>query len=351
MSGASTRRGPDDRADAPHRSPSSRSHDGSHVIRPDLQSAAAHLGASPLTRFAPSPTGYLHLGHVVNAIYVWGLAHALGGSVLLRVEDHDRVRCRPEYESALRDDLQWLGILDLPTTAPGWHRQSTRDALYRDALERLGRLYHVYACDCSRRQVGGPRYSGRCRDRQVPRGPGTGLRVAIAPGWESFDDLRCGPQRQEPSEDCGDLLVRDRDGHWTYHFAVAVDDLLQGVSLVIRGEDLLSSTGRQLRLTSMLIAAGVAPPRRLLYLHHPLIHDARGHKLSKSTGATGVRELRRQGLSPAEVIGRAVVAAGLRARPDPLAATDLGQLFESGQDQAVQSHPKTSRRSAPSVSQ
>ncbi len=112
-----------------------------------------------LTRYAPSPTGHLHLGHVVNAIYVWGLARAAGGRVLLRMEDHDRIRCRPEYEASILDDLAWLGF------APdeGLHplvRQSDRNDVYRDALERLRRTHHVYACDCSRTRIAGEQYDG-----------------------------------------------------------------------------------------------------------------------------------------------------------------------------------------------
>src|SRR5262245_33845733 len=120
---------------------------------------------SPITRFAPSPTGYLHLGHVVNAIYVWGVAGALGGAVLLRLEDHDRTRCRPEFEAAILEDLAWLGFI-----APGPHgtrtelsRQSNRHAIYQRALERLRQSCPVYACDCSRADIKGERYSGRCR--------------------------------------------------------------------------------------------------------------------------------------------------------------------------------------------
>src|SRR5687767_14885550 len=131
-----------------------------------------------LTRFAPSPTGYLHLGHVVNAVYVWGLARALGGRVLLRVEDHDRIRSRPEYERALLDDLDWLGLEpDLGLTAelrsgPSDYRQSDRQERYREALAALAATDALFGCDCSRRDLDGEaggavnretRYPGRCR--------------------------------------------------------------------------------------------------------------------------------------------------------------------------------------------
>src|SRR3954454_3337369 len=121
----------------------------------------------PLTRFAPSPTGYLHLGHVVNAIYVWGVAKALGGRVRLRVEDHDRIRSRPEYERALLEDLDWLGF----AADEGRHpldRQSDRSTVYQGALQQLAAEHHVYACRCSRKEIGGERYDGRCRNSDSP---------------------------------------------------------------------------------------------------------------------------------------------------------------------------------------
>jgi glutamyl-tRNA synthetase/glutamyl-Q tRNA(Asp) synthetase len=285
---------------------------------------------SPVTRFAPSPTGYLHLGHVVNAIYVWGVAGALGGAVLLRLEDHDRTRCRPEFEAAILEDLAWLGFI-----APGprgtireLSRQSNRHAIYQRALERLRKACPVYACDCSRAEIKGERYSGRCRDRHVPERPGVGVRVHMPETVERFDDLLLGPLEQQPARQCGDLLLRDRDGHWTYQFAVTVDDLDQGVTLVIRGADLVSSTGRQRSLARSLLKAGACDSRPLpVYLHHPLVLGADGKKLSKSTGAAGVRAMRQRGLSPSEVIGAAAVAAGLIATPVPIPANNVVTLF------------------------
>ena len=274
-----------------------------------------------LTRYAPSPTGHLHLGHVVNAIYVWGLARAVGGRVLLRMEDHDRIRCRPEYESSILDDLAWLGF----EPDAGLHpllRQSDRDDLYRDALEGLRRTHHVYACECSRKHIAGERYDGFCRDRGLPPASGRGLRVQVGDGVETFEDLLLGAIEQEPARQCGDLLLRDRDGNWTYQFAVTVDDMAQGITDVIRGEDLASSTGRQLRLRQMLGGAG-----RPRFAHHPLIRKPGGEKLSKSAADTGVRELRQSGLAPEEVIGQAAAAIGLISELTPVAAQRVADLF------------------------
>ena len=228
-------------------------------------------------------------------VEVWGETRRLGGRVLLRIEDHDRQRSRPEFEVALLEDLAWLGFeADAPPV-----RQSERAAIYEEALDRLRRHGLIYACDCSRAAV----YPGTCRERGLAGGPGVGLRVRLDPSVERFVDLRLGPQEQHPATHCGDLLVRDRDGNWTYQFAAAVDDFVQGVTLVIRGVDLLSSTGRQVQLARLLGRA--APPA---FLHHPLIMKSAEQKLSKSDGDTGVRELRAKGWTPAEVVEAAKAA-------------------------------------------
>jgi glutamyl-tRNA synthetase/glutamyl-Q tRNA(Asp) synthetase len=292
------------------------------LLRPNLARLASAVGSSPLTRFAPSPTGYLHLGHVVNAIYVWGLARALNGRVLLRVEDHDRIRCRPDYERALLEDLAWLGFepdLGLDPLL----RQSDADRIYEEALAGLREAAHVYACECSRKDIGGERYDGRCRGRRLEPGHGRGIRVQLENGDEVFDDALLGSQTQTPAEQCGDLLARDRDGHWTYQFAVTVDDFRQDVTLVIRGADLASSTGRQLLLARMLGRRN-AP----VFLHHPLIHDGLGEKLSKSAGDAGVRELRAAGLTAPEVIGIAGARVGLLNPGDAIHARDVVHLFQ-----------------------
>jgi glutamyl-Q tRNA(Asp) synthetase len=305
----------------------------------DLARLAARLPARPLTRFAPSPTGYLHLGHVANAIWVWGLARALGGRVLLRLEDHDRGRCRPEYESALLDDLEWLGLVpDVGAVAdlgrgPSPFRQSDACESYEAALARLASHAGVFACDCSRKDLAREGdvlneetpYTGRCRSRGLARAPGRGVRLRVDGGVERFDDARLGPREQMPATQCGDLLLRDRLGQWTYQFAVAVDDLRHGVNLVVRGEDLLESTGRQLLLARLLGRA--APP---VFLHHPLIRKPGGEKLSKSSGDTGIRELRAAGVAPAQVLGRAALLTGLRAIEVPLAPGELANLFGTG---------------------
>lgn len=265
------------------------------------------------TRFAPAPTGYLHLGHVVNAIEVWRAARARGACVLLRIEDHDRTRCRPEYEAAIREDLAWLGF------APDGEvpRQSERAARYAEVLASLEARGLAYPCACSRRDIAAltgdefneeARYPGTCRNRAVDPASTPARRVRMDPGVETFTDLRLGPQSQSPADQCGDVLVRDRNGNWTYQFCVAVDDFDQGITLVVRGEDLLASTGRQLRL-ARLIGRHAMPE----FLHHTLVRKPGGAKLSKSDGDTGVRELRAAGLDAAGVVARAGALAQVAA--------------------------------------
>ncbi len=308
------------------------------TTRPDLAALRRALPASPLTRFAPAPTGFLHLGHVVNAVYAWGLARALGGRVLLRIEDHDAERCRPEYERALLDDLDWLGfVADVHPTgafrgaAACEARQSDRTAVYAAAAASLGARGLVYGCTCSRADVasasqtvvdGERRYPGTCRDRRVAPGEGVGWRLRIDGGEEGFVDALSGPQVQRPDEQCGDVLIRDRRGNWTYQFVAAVDDHRQGVDLVVRGFDLLPSTGRQIRIARL---DGRARPAT--FAHHALVMKSPTQKLSKSDGDAGVRDLRAAGLSAADVIGRAAQAVGLIDAPASIGANDVETLF------------------------
>ena len=140
------------------------------------------------------------------------------------------------------------------------------------------------------------RYRGNCRNRKLPLASGIGWRLRIDPGSETFSDARLGTQHQEPASQCGDLLLRDKSGNWTYQFAAAVDDYDQGINLVVRGVDLLASTGRQLRVARLL---GRTTPA--VYLHHPLIMKSPDQKLSKSDGDSGVRDLRARGWTPDQV--------------------------------------------------
>jgi glutamyl/glutaminyl-tRNA synthetase len=301
----------------------------------------SRLLKDPITRFAPAPTGDLHLGHIVNAVYVWGLARTMAGRVLLRIEDHDRQRARLEAERLMLDDLDWLGFTSDIHASEDYRRgrcdgrQSERDGIYRDALAPLIAAGLVYGCRCSRASQPGrapgagaaahvteQRYAGTCREAGIPLEDGVGWRLRLEPGIEAFDDGLLGAQQQDPLAQCGDLLLRDRLGNWTYQCVAAIDDAVQGVTLVVRGHDLLSSTGRQIRLARLI---GRQTPA--VFVHHPLIMKSATQKLSKSDGDSGVRDLRATGWSAADVIGRAASLAGLTSEPRPLTVGELPGLF------------------------
>jgi glutamyl-tRNA synthetase/glutamyl-Q tRNA(Asp) synthetase len=271
------------------------------------------------TRFAPSPTGYLHLGHVVHALWVWGVARHLGAEVILRLEDHDRTRCRPEYGAALLDDLEWLGLrpsqptIDSLRSGRSDFRQSDCKEVYVQQLELLKRHAHVYACDCSRKRISERtgevgeelRYDGHCRHRNLPFTALHSIRVQLPEEEVFFEDLLLGPQTQHPASQCGDLQLRDNQGNWSYQFCVVVDDLRQEVNLVVRGMDILKSTGRQILLARML--GREAQPQ---FLHHPLLVDAQGRKLSKRDFDEDIHGMFLMGLPAEQVIGQAVWLAG-----------------------------------------
>jgi glutamyl-Q tRNA(Asp) synthetase len=275
------------------------------------------------------------MGHAVNAVFVWSIARAFGGSVLLRIEDHDGRRARDVFDAAIRDDLAWLGLepdnIALGLLSP--LRQRTDVAAYDTALAALLARGVAYACRCSRREIAaqgaeasehGDRYPGTCRRSEVPLTETPARRVQIGDRAVVFDDLRHGLQTQIPAQQCGDVLVRDRHGQWTYQFAVTVDDFRQNVDVIIRGDDLLPSTGRQLLLAE-LVGRTAAP----LVLHHPLVMHADGAKLSKSRGHTGLSELRAAGWRASAVLGHAAWLGGLQSAPTPLTAVDLASLWQA----------------------
>ena len=248
--------------------------------------------------------------------------------MLLRIEDHDRQRCRPEYDAEILEDLAWLGfVADL---GPVRQTDPDAEAAYGAAIARLDTDGLVYGCDCARstfatwaeahgRAWHGPGCPGGCRARRLGDAAPT-LRVDLGDGEESWDDALAGP-RAGPVSPAGDLVVRDRHGNWTYGFCVVVDDLRQGVELVVRGRDLFHATPAQIRLARVL-GRSILPT----FLHHLLIHRPDGSKLSKSSGDTGVRELRAAGLSAPAIIGRAAAAVRLLEAPIDVRAIDVVTL-------------------------
>ena len=266
------------------------------------------------TRFAPSPTGLLHRGHAFSAVTAWRMARERGGRFILRMEDIDTTRCRPEFEAAILEDLAWLG---LDWDGPVW-RQSQRTPVYRAALDRLVEIGVAYPCFCSRSDIAaavaaphgpeGPVYPGTCRhlspdERARRRATETSawrLDVAAAlaiTGPLTWHDRHAGLQQADPLAG-GDIVVARRDVGTAYALAVVVDDAAQGVTDVVRGVDLFEATHVQRLLQALL---GLPTPR---YHHHPLILGADGKRLAKRDAGETLRALRENGMQPAEVISR-----------------------------------------------
>ena len=277
----------------------------------------------PVFRFAPSPNGYLHLGHALSALINADRAKAAGGRLLLRIEDIDAARCRPEYEAAIYADLAWLGLAwEQPV-----RRQSEHYDDYRAALAKLDAMGLVYPGFESRAEIaalvaarepwprdpdGAPLYPGAAntmpaaeRARRMAAGAAYALRLDMAAALKragplTWQETGAGPAGETgtiaaDSAAWGDVILARKDTPTSYHLAVTVDDAAQGVTDVVRGRDLFHATAVHRLLQALL---GWPAPR---YYHHRLILDAEGHKLSKSTLATGLRELRAQGATAADV--------------------------------------------------
>jgi len=281
-----------------------------------------------ITRFAPSPTGYLHLGHAASALAGWVAAKNAGGRFILRVEDIDTQRCRPAFEAAIYEDLAWLGLdWEQPV-----RRQSEHMADYLSALQRLEALGVIYSCFCSRKEIEaeiaaathaphgpeGPLYPGTCRGllaaaraERIDRGEPYALRLDATRAAEivgplSWQEQSMGEVKVDPLL-LGDAVLARKDVATSYHLAVTVDDGIQGVSLVTRGQDLFHATHLHRLLQALL---GLAEPA---YQHHPLLKNEQGERLSKRDGALALRQLRTDGFSAAEVRKR----AGFPVWPSP----------------------------------
>ncbi|MEJ2019847.1 MAG: tRNA glutamyl-Q(34) synthetase GluQRS, partial [Maritimibacter sp.] len=275
-----------------------------------------------ITRFAPSPTGLLHLGHAFSALTAWDMAQAAGGQFLLRIEDIDTPRCRPEFEQAIDDDLSWLGM-DWPTPVM---RQSERLAEYEAALNKLGEIGVTYPCSCTRGDIraalsapqeGAPMqgpdgviYPGTCRGREMEsRLPGDAIRLDMAKAMALVGALaftETGPAHTglhhitaaKMIETVGDVVLARKDIGTSYHIAVVVDDAAQGITHVVRGEDLFSATPIHILLQRLL---GLAQP---IYHHHRLIRDEAGKRLAKRDDARAIRLYREQGKTPEDIRAR-----------------------------------------------
>jgi glutamyl-tRNA synthetase len=283
-------------------------------------------------RLAPSPTGKLHFGGARTALVAWLRARSAGGQLVLRIEDIDRPRVVPGAAEAIAGDLRWLGLDwdEGPDVGgpSGPYLQSQRSAQYDRALQQLLAAGQVFRCSCSRAEVLsassaphgelGPRYPGTCRNG--PRHPERrcALRFAMERA-EAFEDQLYAVQL---SGDGDDFIVHRSDGLYAYQLAVVVDDLAMGITEVVRGADLLSSTARQIALYRAL----GAEPRR--FLHVPLVLGPDGARLAKRHGSVAIADYRAAGLSPEQVVGRLAASLGLIDDAAPLQARELIAGFD-----------------------
>jgi glutamyl-tRNA synthetase len=293
-------------------------------------------------RFAPSPTGDLHLGSAASALVGWLSARSNGGAFVLRVEDIDTPRVRPGVEAGQMEDLAWLGLdWDEGPDVGGPHapyRQSARTDRYDAVIADLERRGLVYPCDCSRAEIArvasaphegeeGPRYGGLCRDkspgdRRFKRPPA--MRLRVPERRIAIDDRLHGGLAENVFETVGDFVLRRGDGVYAYQLAVVVDDIQMGITEVVRGADLLSSAARQTLLAELV---GGRAPR---FAHHPMLVAMDGSRLAKRASSTSIRALRAAGASPRRLVGSLARSLGLvpgEREPFEIAPGDLVGAF------------------------
>ncbi len=288
------------------------------------------------TRLAPSPTGSLHLGNARTFLVNWLMARRAHGTVVLRVEDLDRPRVKEGRVAEMLEDLRWLGL----DHDDGPYLQSERIEHYVTAFERLRAAGRIYPCVCTRKEIAsaasaphaddeGPRYPGTCRGRfasaaaaEAASGRPPAWRFRVDEGVVAFDDRVRGAVAIDPSRSGGDFVVRSFDGTFAYQLAVVVDDAAMGVTEVVRGDDLIPSTPRQILLFDAL---GARPPR---YTHLPLVVGADGRRLAKRSGGNELATLRRAGTPAGDVLRRLAEWSGIAAPPRIAAAADLIEGFD-----------------------
>ena len=282
-------------------------------------------------RFAPSPSGRMHLGNVFSAMLAWLSVRSQNGEMVLRIEDLDPDRCRPEYAETLKDDLRWLGL--------DWDReqtpQSLRTAVYAEAFDRLADLGLVYPCYCTRGELhaasaphasdGRVLYAGTCRNlteaQRVEKTKKPAWRLAVPDKVYGYTDGLQGYYEENLASECGDFIIRRADGVYAYQLAVVVDDGAGGVTQVVRGMDLLDSTPRQLYLYELL---GLNAPE---FYHVPLLTAPDGRRLSKREKDLDLGALR-QTHTPEQLLGKLAHLAGILDRPEPASGKEIAQIFD-----------------------
>ena len=296
-------------------------------------------------RYAPSPTGALHMGNLRTALLAWLFARVAGGVFVLRVEDLDRPRMRPGATQQMLSDLHWLGLNwdEGPDCGGPYapYTQSERLEIYTCYLQRLQDAGLIYPCYCSRAEIAhaasapqqgaedAPRYPGTCRrltEEQKREHEAHGRRPSLRFRVDdervvAFTDLVLGPQQQHVQRSVGDFIVRRSDGIFAYQFAVVVDDALMHMNQVVRGADLLSSTARQILLFEAL---GFPVP---VFAHVPLLLDPTGKRLSKRLQSEGLDPLRANGKTPREIVGTLAASCGLQEGDIPASPDDLVRVY------------------------
>ena len=281
-------------------------------------------------RFAPSPSGRMHLGNVFSALMAWLSVRSAGGTMVLRIEDLDPDRCRPEYAEQMKDDLRWLGLdWDVEQTP-----QSRRTEAYRECFERLREMGLVYPCYCSRGELhaasaphasdGNVIYAGTCRDlteeERAAKTRRPAWRLIVLDEEIAFHDGLQGEYRENLARECGDFIIRRSDGVYAYQLAVVTDDAEAGVTQIVRGRDLLSSTPRQIYLQRLL---GLPTPE---YYHVPLLVAPDGRRLSKREHDLDMGALRER-CTPEALLGCLAQLSGLRPTAEPVTAGELAAVF------------------------
>lgn len=281
-------------------------------------------------RFAPSPSGRMHLGNVFSALMAWLSVRSAGGTMVLRIEDLDPDRCRPEYAEQMKDDLRWLGLdWDVEQTP-----QSRRTEAYRECFERLREMGLVYPCYCSRGELhaasaphasdGNVIYAGTCRDlteeERAAKTRRPAWRLIVQDEEIAFHDGLQGEYRENLARECGDFIIRRSDGVYAYQLAVVTDDAEAGVTQIVRGRDLLSSTPRQIYLQRLL---GLPTPE---YYHVPLLVAPDGRRLSKREHDLDMGALRER-CTPEALLGCLAQLSGLRPTAEPVTAGELAAVF------------------------
>lgn len=310
-------------------------HDMSELLDELTERAAAVRGDGPCGRYAPSPTGELHLGNLRTALVAWLQARVMGGVFVMRMEDLDASRNRAGCAQRILRDLRRLGIDwdEGPEAggALGPYSQLERGTLYGAAFDRLHDAGRIFPCFCSRKDIreaaSAPHgaavvYPGTCR---LPAASGGRRPGGREPAWRftvdnseiGFHDCLQGMYRQNLAREVGDFVIKRRDEIFAYQLAVVVDDALMGVTDVVRGEDLLDSTPRQIALQAAL---GMPTPR---YWHVPVMRDERGERLSKRNGAASLDEYCAAGGTPASLVGRFARELSLRETDEPVSAAEL----------------------------